>query len=204
MRNAVYLTLIIVCAGLIIFGLTRNQVPQSNQDSTQASLGQPAGLAPATSSVQSVSSSAAIGQNAAHFRPDTANQSGNAADSSAATAERNFIVTPDLLAKMYLVDKYKPGVCFGAPAAVPQTEISGLISANPPLTEYLQQKYGLNADLEIYRKLKQLQDVALVETASSKFNFAFRDGQCQDITYYEGIVAVSGSSVTATVTTQTN
>lgn len=199
MKNAIYFAIVAVCVGLIIFGLMRKDDSQNNQIAVTAE--QTATAEPQTAS----SAPAAIGQNVEHFRPDTASVAESGSSSTEAEiAERNFQLTPDLIAKMYLVDAYKPGICYGAPLAIPQVAIEGMIANNPTLSEYLKKKYNLKTDLEIYNKIKQMNGISLTETASSKFNFTFMDGQCQNVTYYEGVVTVSGSSISAIVTNQTS
>lgn len=197
MKNLIFGIIIIACVGLIIFGLTRKDEakPDKNQTSAVAEKTMPAGTQAKTAAT---SAPAAIGQNVQHYRPETATP----VSDSAADAERSFQITPDLLAKMYLVDTYKPGACYGAPVAVPQVAVTNLINSNQLLAAFLKQKYGLATDLEIYNKIKQLQGITLTETSSNKFNFTFMDGQCQTVTYYEGTVTVSGSSVSAIVSSQ--
>lgn len=204
MKNLFYFVIIIICVGLIYVGLTRKAEPQ------QAQVGATAVQQPQTGvSVPSMSGQkaapVAIGQVVQRFRPDTAAPlPGSNSAEQIPTAEQSFRATPDLQAKMYLVDAYKPGTCYGAPAAVSQAAVANLISANPPLSNYLKTKYGLATDLEIYNKLKQLQGITLTETASSKFIFTFIDGQCQTVVYYEGAVEVSVNEVNALVAKQTS
>jgi len=205
MKNIIYFAIIIACVGLIYFGFTHKTEPQT----TQAPAGSGQAVSPNTASNPiATPTPAAIGQVAQHFRPDTAapaaTEGSGSSPTSAQTAEKNFQLTPDLIAKMYLIDTYKPGTCFGAPVAAPQIAVTNLVAANPPLSNFLKVKYSLKTDLEIYNKLKQLQGVTLTETASSKYNFAFMDGQCQNVTYYEGTVTVSGGTANALVTSQTS
>ncbi|MFA6526478.1 MAG: hypothetical protein WCT26_03665 [Candidatus Buchananbacteria bacterium] len=202
MKNAVYILIILACVGTIAFGLLRGNKPQADIKDISAGHDQGSG-----SAVKTAASSApvAIGQVAQHFRPDTAapaDASDGTIVSAADTAERNFQITSELLAKMYLIDTYKPGTCFGAPSAPPQIAIDNLVADNPPLSNFLKQKYRLETDLEIYNKRMELQGITLKEIASSKYNFTFIDGQCQNVTYYEGTVTVSGSSVSAEISKQ--
>lgn len=199
MKNIIYTVIIIACVGLIYVGLTRKNTPPAAQN-TVATTGSEAVSTDTVKPTNSSTAAVAIGQNVEHFRPDAATPT--SAATPAQSAERNFQLTPDLLAKMYLIDKYKPGTCFGLPAPVPQIAITNLVASNPPLSSYLRQKYGLKTDLEVYNKYKQLQGVTLTETASSKYNFAFTDGQCQTEVHYEGVVTVSNNNVSATVLSQ--
>lgn len=201
MKNWPYIIVIAVCLGLIYFGLAKK--PDA-QIAKQMELGNQSGTAVGQASKTATTVPVAIGQVAQHFRPDASTDasSDQSKSSAADTAERNFQLTPVLIAKMYLIDKYKFGICYGAPVAVPQSAIDILVSSNPPLVSFLTQKYNLQTDLEKYNKMKQLQAVTLVETASSKFNFTFLDGQCQNTIYYQGTVQVSGEAVSESGTTQ--
>ncbi len=93
---------------------------------------------------------------------------------------------------MYLIDKYNPGVCFGMPNPVPQSAIDSLINSNKNLSDFIKNRYKLSSDLELYNKLKQLQNIQLTFIASSKYNFQFMDGQCCIMTFYQGIIEVNG------------
>lgn len=125
---------------------------------------------------------------------ETSGSSGTVSDS-----ERSFNITPELIAKMHLVDKYNPGVCFGMPGPVPQSAIDSLINGNKALSDFVKQKYNLSSDLEIYNKLKQFQNVQLTVISSSKYKFKFMDGQCCTMTFYQGIVEVSGDKAIETI-----
>lgn len=125
---------------------------------------------------------------------ETSGSSGTVSD-----LERSFNITPELIAKMHLVDKYNPGVCFGMPGPVPQSAIDSLINGNKALSDFVKQKYNLSSDLEIYNKLKQFQNVQLTVISSSKYKFKFMDGQCCTMTYYQGVIEVSGDKAIETI-----
>lgn len=125
---------------------------------------------------------------------ETSGSSGTVSD-----LERSFNITPELIAKMHLVDKYNPGVCFGMPGPVPQSAIDSLINGNKALSDFVKQKYNLSSDLEIYNKLKQFQNVQLTVISSSKYEFKFMDGQCCTMTYYQGVIEVSGDKAIETI-----
>ena len=136
------------------------------------------------------------------FYPDSGSApTGETSGSSGAVSdpERFFNITPELIAKMHLIEKYNPGICFGMPGPVPQSAIDSLINGNKPLSDFVKQKYNLSSDLEIYNKLKQFQNVQLTVISSSKYKFQFMDGQCCTMTFYQGIVEVSGDKATETI-----
>ena len=142
----------------------------------------------------------AVKNDVPHYYPDNGSTVGDATQVPTPDPSRGFQITPTLIAKMYLADKYNPGICFGAPVSPPTVAVVGLLTDQKPLADFLRQHYNLTSDLEVYNKIKQFQDITLVETASSQFTFKFMDGQCQNVTYFEGTAKVSGIQVTDAVT----
>ncbi len=194
MKKYFYIIIILVCVGLIYIGVAMKKPLPAGQN-------QSADLA-GNLSVNPVNATTAtaIGENVVHFRPDTISSDSESA--AAQDPERNFQITPDLQVRMYLVDAYRPGICFGGPKAVASSDMASLINANQQLTEFIRQKYNLKTDQETYNKLKQLSGVSLVETASSKFNYAFSDGQCQTVSDYTGVISIIGGNISAAVASQ--
>jgi|GEM_PF-961643 len=215
MKNFIFFILIVACLGLIYIGLISKGVPTANelaisgQQTATTPVSTPAptkSISQQAAAIVSATSNPATTVNKTeirHFRPDTSSQQAGQSSASSNDSARNFIVTVELLAKMHLVDKYRPGICFGAPVAVPQVAIDSLLSAQKDLSDFLRQHYGLTTDLEVYNKIKQLQDIQLTALTSSKFNFTFMDGQCANLVYYEGTVEVVNNVATDTVTSQT-
>lgn len=213
MKNLIYIILVAGCLGLIAYGLAQKNQPQTEVPAAenQAAVETPtavvqnnntgaSAVAPAASSA-GVISSTPLSVATKHYRPDQAVVSATA-ETATVDAERNFIITPEIIAKKHLVDKYKIGICFGQAITVPDSAIKSLVSANPSFSNYLRQAYGLTTDLEVYNKIKQFQTITLKEQASSVYAFNFSDGQCQTVIYYAGTVTVSGSAATDIVTTQ--
>lgn len=217
MKNILTVIVAVVCVFLIYIGISQrdNQQPEKQATETpKESIVPVAGglkdtnnVSAPVSNVASVVGSPAtpIKQEMKKYYPENtaiAGGSGSTGSSATASAEQNFQITPSLLAKMHLADKYKPGICYGLPSVPPQSAIDSLKTSNEPLWQFIKQQYNLTTDLEIYNKIKQLQGVSLTETQSGVFNFAFMDGQCQTVRYYEGVVQVVGAVVTDTVTSQ--
>lgn len=220
MKNILTLSIIFLCVLLIGFGVYQKLKPAQqeavNIEQPTDTIGAvplvatPAAETPATD--QSAMTAPASGLTATaptapkHYYADQgtatpAAGSGSAA-SAASTAERNFTITPQLIAKMHLVDKYKPGVCYGKAIPIPDVAIQGMLDTYPDLAAFVRQKYSLKTDLEVYTKMKQLNAIMLTESASSSYNFRFMDGQCCTETIYIGTVQVSGSTATDIVTSQ--
>ncbi|MFA6594452.1 MAG: hypothetical protein WCT16_04335 [Candidatus Buchananbacteria bacterium] len=216
MKNIATLSIIFLCVLVIGFGVYQKFKP-ANQDAApvEQQSAAPSSISAITASANETPATAqtavtapASGQTAAapaaskHYYPDqTATQLGGSG-SSAVSAGSKFTITPQLIAKMHLVDKYKPGICYGSAIVVPEVAIQSMIADNKDLAEFLRQKYSLKTDLEVYNKIKQLNGIMLTETASSKYDFRFMDGQCCAETLYLGAVSVSGETATDVVTSQ--
>ncbi|MFA5125125.1 MAG: hypothetical protein WC473_04900 [Patescibacteria group bacterium] len=218
MKNIVTLTIIFLCVLMIGFGVYQKFKPT---DLTVAGTGQqPVATTPASAVTAPAVGSPAINQPVAtasaldpgaptpaevkRYYPDqslTQTLAGSSGSASA-PADSKFVITPQLIAKMHLVDKYKPGICYGSAITIPEVAIQSMITDNKSLAEFLRQKYSLKTDLEVYNKIKQLNGVMLTETASSKYDFRFMDGQCCTETLYLGTVQVSGSTATDIITSQ--
>ncbi len=117
-------------------------------------------------------------------------------------AERQFTLTNELAAKLYLADKYDPGICYGMPGPVPQQSIDSVLSHDPGLTLYLRTNYDLPTDLDVYTKIKQLNGIRLDEIAGGKYSFNFTDGQCCTLTAYQGEISIIGQNITDNILQQ--
>lgn len=115
---------------------------------------------------------------------------------------QDFLVTPQLLVKIYLVDKYGPGTCYGLPSAVPESAIESMLVRNPGLAQFLRNRYKLDTDLAVYNKIKEFNGITLTELSGGKYKFSFTDGQCCTLTYYEGIITIIGQNISETITNQ--
>jgi hypothetical protein len=136
-----------------------------------------------------------------HFYPTTVNVE-KPADLVPNTEGRDFVVTQDLQLQMYLVDKYKPGICYGDPGPIPDEAVSGMIARNPDLSKYLKLRYKLASNLDIYTKIKQLNGVSLKMISGGNYGFDFMDGQCCNMTYYAGTVKITGQVMSDQLNTQ--
>lgn len=205
MNKILLLVVVLGCFGLIGFGVYQKYSPGATISSVvenvitgnnnPVAVSIKAELASDTAPIAS-----AVKPEVQRFYPDAGSTVGDSGTEKNTDPSRDFQITPTLIAKMYLADKYNPGICFGAPVAPPTVAITNLIIAQKPLADFLRQHYNLTSDLEVYNKIKQFQDITLVETASSQFTFKFMDGQCQNVTYFEGTAKVSGTQVTDNVT----
>jgi len=206
MKNLTFIIIALACIGLIVFGvLNRGQksAGPADQIAVNQEVTAKSGLSSTTEPLSPVTQQATIKQEMTKYYPDGTPVAGaSSVENPATTADQNFQITTSLTAKMYLVDKYKPGICFGAPSAPPQVAIDSMIASNQQLAKFLQQRYNLATDLDIYNKIKQLQGISLTETQSGKFDFKFMDGQCANVVYYEGYIQVTGSQAVETITTQ--
>ena len=138
------------------------------------------------------------------FYPDTGAPVAPARPEGDAVAPKsNFTVTQELVVKLYLVDKYKPGVCYGMPGPVPDEAVSGMISSNQDLVKFLKSRYPeLKTDLDVYTKIKQINGIRLTSIAGGKYHFNLTDGECCTLTAYDGEVMMLGQTITDTVLQQ--
>jgi len=123
--------------------------------------------------------------------------------SSASSVDKNKVSDPmpeNLEIKVYLVDKYNPGTCYDMPAPVPDEAISGMISRNPSLSDFVKAKYKLKSNLEIYLKIKQIFGIQLKAINNGKYQYNFIDGQCCNLNSYQGEIQNIGGKITDTVT----
>ncbi len=116
--------------------------------------------------------------------------------------KRDFVVNQELKVKLYLVEKYDPGICYGMPGPVPEEAISGMIDRQPELAEFLAVNYDLKSDLEIYNRIKQLNGVRLTEISGGKYQFNFTDGQCCTLTIYQGEAVIIADTVSDKITSR--
>jgi hypothetical protein len=118
----------------------------------------------------------------------------------------SFSVTRELQVKLYLVDKYNPGICYGLPGPVPEQAVTGMIADNPDLVKFLKGKYDLKTNMDIYNKIKQINAIHLSQEKGS-YIYEFTDGQCCTLHAYQGRITIIGNNITDTILkqqTQTN
>jgi hypothetical protein len=123
-------------------------------------------------------------------------------DSGAITSNDTFVITTDLQAKIYIADKYDPGICYGAPSPVPSVAVDSMISKNPGYAAFVKSKYGLSSDLDIYNKIKQINGVRLEEKSGGSYTYYFTDGQCCVLRAYQGDIDIIGRTISESVTRQ--
>lgn len=138
------------------------------------------------------------GEEMKKFYPD--NSGATEKNTNTSNSDPGFSVTLELELKMFLADKYNPGVCYGLPGPVPDSSIKSLIAANRGLADFLRSYYGLNDDLDLYNKIKQLNGIRLTEISSSRYQFNFVDGQCCVLKAMEGEISKIGSIISDEVT----
>ncbi|MFA6918613.1 MAG: hypothetical protein WC244_00645 [Patescibacteria group bacterium] len=120
---------------------------------------------------------------------------------SAGSGSSSFSVNQELQVKLYLIDKYNPGVCYGLPGPVPEVAIQGMITDNPDLVKFLKSKYELKTDLDIYKKIKQINGIYLKQDKGS-YLYEFTDGQCCTLHAYQGQITIIGNNISDTILQQ--
>lgn len=178
----------ILILGLFLAGC----VKQNNQNQT-------APLASVNSNKENSNQKAVPSAELKRFYPQTA-----VANKPAAVPDpaKDFVITQELTLKLYLVDKYNPGTCYGLPSPVPDAAVKGMVSNNPELAQFVKYKYKLNSDLDIYNKIKQLNGISLSKIAGGKYQFNFTNGQCCILTAYEGEATIINQTISDSITRQ--
>ena len=190
------------CWGDLAQNLNNNQAPINLEEKSDGIVSDTPEIelgSDASSSISELIPLATSTKKVGKFYPSVAS---NIKPVETADPNKDFAVTPELLAKMYLADKYKPGTCYGLPKPVPEEAVAGMIARNPQLAQFLKQKYELSSDLDIYNKIKQLNGISLDKLGSGNFNFEFMDAQCCTMTGYQGQVLIIGSNITDKVDKQ--
>jgi len=134
------------------------------------------------------------------FYPDTSTV--KKPTTPAKSAEDSFVVTQELEVKFYLVDKYQPGICYGAPAPVSDATVNNMVNNNAGLSNLIKGRYGYSDNLDIYNKIKQLNGIRLTELAGGKYLFNMTDGQCCSLKAIEGEVTMIGRTTSDEVIRQ--
>lgn len=125
-----------------------------------------------------------------------ASENAGAAGQAIQDEERNFFVSEALQVKLYLIGKYDPGICRGKPASIKAAEIADSISGQRALAKFIKQYYALTSDLDIFKKLKQLEQISLQPKSGSNYGFRFIDGQCCQQTDFSGEAEVGNFEIT--------
>jgi hypothetical protein len=201
MKNFFALIVILVCLGLIIFGILEKNKSVTEPELKQALVPEELEVKKEELVAQQITDSEVIKNNfvvnneteLARFYPDST--IGDLSQEVFETDGRNFQLTPELEARFYLIDKYNPGVCYGTASAPPEISLKTVLSAQQLLAEYISQNYNLSSDLDVYNKIKQLNGVNLKEISSSNYDYSFVDGQCAILTYHEGKISVINGRV---------
>jgi len=107
----------------------------------------------------------------------------------------DFVVTQELEVRLYLVDRYNQGVCYGKPVVVSQSMIDGVINNNSGLSSFVRGKYGFTSDLEVYNKIKQINGINLNEKKGGSYIYSFTDGQCCVQKSYQGEINIIGKTI---------
>ena len=113
-------------------------------------------------------------------------------DAGLTTASSNteIVLTDKLKMKLYLVEKYKPGICFGEPAGPMNETVASYLQENSALAKFVRNYYKISSDLEVYAKVQQLEGINLTRGQNGKYLYRFVDGQCCNLTTYEGEINI--------------
>ncbi len=107
--------------------------------------------------------------------------------------------TEEINIKIYLIDKYAPGMCFGMPGPVSDELVNRTLNQYPELVTLVKNRYNLSKDSQIFEKIEQLNSVTLVKTDAG-YDFSFTDGGCCSINKYSGKIKIEGDQITDEIT----
>ena len=114
----------------------------------------------------------------------------------AASSDTPVVLTDKLKMKLYLIEKYKPGTCFGEPGGPLQEDVALYLRENAAMAQFIREYYRIDRELEIYSKIEQINGVNLTRSQNGRYLYRFVDGQCCDLTTYEGEINIINISVT--------
>lgn len=133
------------------------------------------------------------------YYPEPLSAPSGSAQVDAGNARKGNPLPDNLEARLYLVEKYDPGICYGKDVPVTSQSTSYLIGNNPELDSVLRQKYGLSSDLDVYVKMKQLFGITFAPAPGGKLAYSFTDGQCENATYYAGEISNIAGRISETI-----
>ncbi len=87
------------------------------------------------------------------------------------------------------------------PQFQPYTDQYGMITDNPDLVKFLKSKYELKTDLDVYKKIKQINGIRLIQDKGS-YTYEFMDGQCCTLHAYQGKITIIGNSISDVILQQ--
>lgn len=111
------------------------------------------------------------------------------------SSDTAIVLTDKLRMKLYLIDEYNPGICFGKQSDQINGRVAAYLIENAAMAEFVRGYYKLSSDLEIYSKVRQIEGVSLTRGQSGKYLYRFVDGQCCDLTTYEGEIDIINVSI---------
>lgn len=157
---------------------------------------------PASTTVATNTPTASDAKKVQKFYPEPLVSQGDPSISAVAKNNSSDPMPDNLEIKIYLVDKYNPGTCYGMPTPVPEEAISGMIARNQSLANLVRTKYKLKSNLDIYLKIKQIFGIQLAPISGGKYKYDFTDGQCCSLKYYSGEIQNIGGKILDSVTDQ--
>ncbi len=95
------------------------------------------------------------------------------------TPGARFAATPEFEARVFLVKKYTPSICFGTPKNPSETDLAEFLSKRPGgEVDAVKMLFGAASDFQAFERLTQLDQVVLQRTSYSSFLYQIDDGQC--------------------------
>lgn len=94
--------------------------------------------------------------------------------------------------KLYLIEKYNPGDCFGMPS-IGNPRDRGNIS--PELLVKVKELLKNQTDEEYGVIIRQMNRIGIEQIQTNEYNFFFKDGKCCTIITYNGRLLILGDNI---------
>lgn len=87
--------------------------------------------------------------------------------------------------KRQVVERHNPGTCFGMPTVITRDKMESYIQSNSRLANKVKSDFAINSKEELYKRMKQIEQVTTLEKLGSTVRYKVRDGSCCNIkTHY--------------------
>jgi len=94
--------------------------------------------------------------------------------------------------KLYLIEKYNPGDCFGMPSIRNPRDRANI---NPELLVKVKELLKNKTDKEYDDIIRQMNNIRIEQVQTNEYNFFFKDGKCCTIINYKGRLLILSDNI---------
>ncbi|MFA6048444.1 MAG: hypothetical protein WC792_00660 [Candidatus Micrarchaeia archaeon] len=110
---------------------------------------------------------------------------------TASPAPAPFYPSLEFEAKVFLVKKYGPSVCFGKPAVPSDSDVEAFLSTYPPdAVREVKRRFGAATDFQAWERITQIGQVWLLRDSVNSFSYRVEDGQCCSVAQRYGKLSI--------------